>query len=272
MDERIIKFKSISKSSADAAADIELINKYSKKTLMPDEVYVYSLILCDNDVDRDMERFTDKTLEKLAPMFLGKSGLSDHRWSSKEQHSRIYRTSVEKTGQTNTLGEHFAVLRADAYMLKTEDTASMIEAIEGGIIKEVSVGCRVSECNCSICKKPLKFDWRTWTEQCETGHIKGQTYDGKLCVGNLENPTDAFEFSFVAVPSQRSAGVVKGISSIPEAIACLMDNAADLSQYTKELKGLFPAIQMAFVSADEREERSKIAEKAKETLKNIERT
>ena len=267
MDERIIKFKSIGKGSADAVADIELINKYSKKQLTPDEVYVYSLILCDNDVDRDCERFTDKTLEKLAPMFLGKSGLCDHRWSSKEQHSRIYRTVVEKTGETNSLGAPFAVLRADAYMLKTEDTAPMIDAIEGGILKEISVGCRVSECNCSICKKPLKFDWRTWTEQCETGHIKGQTYDEKLCVGELEKPTDAFEFSFVAVPAQRSAGVIKGVANIPEAITFLMENAADLSQHTKELKGLLPAIQMAFVSADEREERRKIAEEAKENLK-----
>lgn len=267
MDERIIKFKSISKSSADAAADIELINKYSKRQLTPDEVYVYSLVLCDNEADREDERFTDKTLEMLAPMFLGKSGLSDHRWSSKEQHSRIYRTEVEKTGKTNSFGEPLVVLRADAYMLKTEDTAPMIEAIEGGIIKEVSVGCRVSECNCIICKKPLRFDWRTWTEQCETGHIKGQTYDGKRCVGELEKPTDAFEFSFVAVPAQRSAGVIKGVASVPEAIAFLVDNAADLPQYTKELKGLLPAMQMAFVSADEREERIKIAEKARENLK-----
>lgn len=266
--DQIFKFKSISKSTADAAADIDLINKYSKKDLTPNDVYVYSIGLCDNDRDRDDERFVDKTLEKLAPMFLGKSGLSDHRWSSKEQHSRIYRTEIEKNGQKNTLGEPLAVLRADAYMLKTDDTQPMIDAIEGGILKEVSVGLRVSECNCSICKKPLKFDWRTWTEQCETGHIKGQTYDGKLCIGDLENPTDAFEYSFVAVPAQKRAGVIKSVESIPEAIEYLRQNAAELPQYAKELKGLFPAIQTAFTSADEREKRAKIAEDAKAQLKS----
>lgn len=68
----INKLKALSRSTADATADIGLINQYSKKELAPDEVYAYSLILCDNDEDRDGERFTNKTLDALAPMFLGK--------------------------------------------------------------------------------------------------------------------------------------------------------------------------------------------------------
>lgn len=40
-------------------------------------------------------------------------------------------------------------------------------------------------------------------------HVRGQTYDGKLCFAELKDPTDAYEWSFVAVPAQRNAGVVK---------------------------------------------------------------
>lgn len=263
--ERIVKYKALSKGAADAAADIELINQYSKRQLTPDEVYVFSLVLCDNDVDRDTERFTDETLEQLAPLFLGKTGISDHRWSSEKQHSRIYRASVEKDTKNNSIGEPLAVLRADAYMLRTEDTKSMVDAIDGGILKEISVACAVSECNCSICKEALRFDWRTWTVQCSNGHIKGQKYDGKTCIGDLEKPTDAFEFSFVAVPAQKRAGVIKGAENVADAIELL--KTADLTQFTRELKELLPAIQMAFVSADEREKRAKIAEEAKARLK-----
>ena len=41
------------------------------------------------------------------------------------------------------------------------------------------------------------------------GHQPGQVYDGKLCYLSLEEPADAYEFSFVAVPAQPQAGVVK---------------------------------------------------------------
>ena len=40
--------------------DLELINKLAKRPLKSDEVYVFSLILCDNEIDREYER-----LEKL---------------------------------------------------------------------------------------------------------------------------------------------------------------------------------------------------------------
>ena len=48
------------------------------------------------------------------------------------------------------------------------------------------------------------------------GHKKGRYYGGKgakvLCYHSLEEPTDAYEWSFVAVPAQPKAGVVKGFS------------------------------------------------------------
>ena len=40
-------------------------------------------------------------------------------------------------------------------------------------------------------------------------HVKGQIYGEQLCFLELQDPTDAYEWSFVAVPAQRNAGVVK---------------------------------------------------------------
>lgn len=141
--EQLSKSQVLSVKKADAAADIALINRYSKKELKPEDVYCFSVRLCDNDVDRDNERFTNATLEALAPLFTGKTGILDHQWSAENQIARLYRVETEVTGQKNSLGEALVILRGSAYMLRTESNQPMIDAIEGGIVKEVSVGCSV---------------------------------------------------------------------------------------------------------------------------------
>lgn len=44
------------KAAAEQAADTELeaINTFAKTTLTAEEVYTFSVVLCDNDVDRDL--------------------------------------------------------------------------------------------------------------------------------------------------------------------------------------------------------------------------
>lgn len=265
---RLEKFKGLSVKPADAAADISLINQFTVKELTPEDVYCFSLVLCDNEIDRDLERFTDKTLEKLAELFVGKTGISDHQWSANRQVARLYRVEVETTKEKNRLGQPLKRLRGSAYMMKNEANQAMIDAIEGGILKEVSVGCAVGKTVCSICGEPLKLDWRTWTYQCATGHIKGETYDGKLCVGNLEEPVDAYEFSFVAVPAQKGAGVTKGAQDPRAAFEVLA--TADLHMYADEIKKLMPRFQSALLEDSERAERAAII-KAAEAYQSFER-
>ena len=43
---------------------------------------------------------------------------------------------------------------AEAYVLRTERNADLIADIEGGIKKEVSVGCAMGQARCSICGEP----------------------------------------------------------------------------------------------------------------------
>lgn len=45
------------------------INRYSRRELTAQEVYVFSLILCDNEIDRDYERFTSHGPAKAIPAF-----------------------------------------------------------------------------------------------------------------------------------------------------------------------------------------------------------
>ena len=43
--------------------DLELIGRYTRRPLGAEEVYTFSVRLCDNEIDRDFERFPAQTLE-----------------------------------------------------------------------------------------------------------------------------------------------------------------------------------------------------------------
>ena len=183
--------------------ELEQINAMSRRELGEEEVYLFCVRLCDNEVDRDGERFSAQTLEELAPMFVGRSGIFDHNWSAKGQMARVYRCEVvREEGVMTQAGECYCWLKGYAYILRSEGSAELIEQIEAGIKKEVSVGCSVERKVCSICGCDVE------REGC--AHRKGERYDGRLCFHTLEGAKDAYEFSFVAVPAQPAAGVVKG--------------------------------------------------------------
>lgn len=199
---RIIKESQGGEGAELAPGDLELIGRLARKPLEAQEVYTFSVRLCDNEVDRDFERFTPETLEELAAMFVGKSGIFDHQWSARGQAARIYKTEVvHEPGRTTRAGDSYCWLKGCAYMMRTDSSRDLIAEIEGGIKKEVSVGCAVERAVCSICGADSR------KEGC--GHVKGKEYDGQLCYVELEGASDAYEFSFVAVPAQRNAGVVK---------------------------------------------------------------
>ena len=199
---KIIKQTEGGQNAALSPEDLELIGAMARRPLGQEEVYTFSVRLCDNEIDRDFERFTVRTLEQLAPLFVGKAGIFDHQWSAWGQAARIYKTEiVRESGRTTRAGDGYCWLKGCAYMVRTDGNRDLIAEIEGGIKKEVSVGCAVEHAVCSVCGCD-----RT---QTDCGHEKGQEYGGQLCWADLEGARDAYEFSFVAVPAQPAAGVVK---------------------------------------------------------------
>ena len=176
------------------AVQMEAINAQAKAKLEPEQVYVFSLRLCDDQVDRDFERFDTMVLPVLAKLFIGKTGIVDHKWSSEHQVARIFAAEVAQE-------EGVSFIKAWAYIRRGGSNDEIIADIEAGIKKEVSVGCAMGRSVCSICGS----DYGT------CGHQKGEYYDGQLCCAILKEPMDAYEFSFVAVPAQRDAGVLKAL-------------------------------------------------------------
>ena len=90
-------------------AQLGAINAQARAKLTPEQVYVFSLRLCDDQIDRDGERFDTAALSGLAKLFIGKTGILDHRWSSDSQVARIFATEVVRE-------ERVSYIKAWAYI------------------------------------------------------------------------------------------------------------------------------------------------------------
>lgn len=185
---------------------LEQLNKFTRRTHSLDEVYIFELILCDNEIDRDGECFSDDALSELQKRFVGVTGIFDHDARSGSQTARIFCTALRTDPDRITkTGRPYRCLTAHAYMIRTDKNADLIREIEGGIKKEVSVSCAVGKRICSVCganhlHKPCT-------------HISGHSYNGKLCYFILDDVNDVYEWSFVAVPAQPRAGVTKKLGA-----------------------------------------------------------
>lgn len=177
--------------------ELALINTQSLRALTAEEVFAFRLAACNNQVDRDIERFTETTLAGLAELFVGRPVLMDHKWSAGSQTARVYAAGVEEMPGVD--GGEQLVLRC--YMPRLQSNADTIMAIDTGLLRECSVGVQVERAICSICGADRTTTW------CD--HHKGAEYDGQVCHIDLDGARDAYEVSLLPVPAQPAAGVVK---------------------------------------------------------------
>lgn len=152
------------------------------------EYYKFEIRLCDTKIDRDFEKFTLPCLRKLSEMFVGKNG-----FVGQDSIAKILSTVVLKGKD----GEWF--IKANASIKNIPENFKVIEEIKSGKKKEVSIGCSVATRTCSICGDS--------TGSCN--HKPGEYYNGKQCFMELNDPTDVFEWSFVATPVKEEANMDK---------------------------------------------------------------
>lgn len=211
---KVQKETQVASTGVATAAQMEAINAQAKAELTAEQVYVFSVRLCDDQIDRDGERFDTAALPVLAKMFVGKTGIVDHKWSASGQVARIFETQVVQE-------DGVSYIKAWAYIRRGGNAEEIIADIEAGIKKEISVGCAMGRAVCSICGG----------EYGSCGHQKGEHYDGALCCVILKEPMDAYEFSFVAVPAQREAGVIKGMGEGKRCLKELADEFGAQGEY-----------------------------------------
>ena len=209
--------------------ELEKINRLTRRRFEPEELYAFPIVLCDNETDRDGERFSVNALKTLAKLFIGKTGIFDHDPKGRNQTARIYDTKVVTDSALKTsFGEPYTSLVGYAYMVRTEKNTDLIKEIDAGIKKEVSVSCAVKKKICSICGRDKQ------SKGCS--HRPGKVYSSKLCTLILDDVYDAYEFSFVAIPAQPKAGVKKTFNCPPVAKQNYPDSDETLNILTKRLK------------------------------------
>lgn len=217
---------------------LQKIATFTRRPLSSEEVYAFPVILCDNEVDRDCERFSLEALKTISEMFIGKTGIFDHDPKGENQTARIFDACVmEDTSRKTQAGEVYTAVVGKAYMVRTDDNRSLIAEIDAGIKKEVSISCSVAHKKCSVCGSNKAVS--------SCSHIRGKRYGEKLCHTVLCEPTDAYEWSFVAIPAQRNAGVTKGYS--PDAVSKQPcdEHEESLREVTKRLFLLEPALPVS---------------------------
>lgn len=193
---------SLNRSVAPSVQDFDKIHALTRREFNHEDLFLFRVALCDNEIDRDFERFDTLALQNLAPLFVGVTGICDHDPHASNQQARIYDAYVVSPPNTFTSdGLPYCYIEAKAYMVRTQSNHDLILEIDAGIKKEVSVGCRLEQAVCSICGAERNQD--------SCNHSPGSLYDGQLCFFTLQNPVDAYEWSFVAVPAQKNAGVLK---------------------------------------------------------------
>lgn len=168
-----------------------LAAELSQRGLSRDEVYTFSIKICDNDIDRDYECFSTQTLYDLAEMYVGKAGFIDRQFVFDGKAMIIYKTEVVRDYWRSTVtGDDYCWLKGYAYIPKTEQTKRIVTEIENSNKRDVSIGCAIKERKCSICGK----------DRCN--HIKGKIYGGQECYFTLHKPTDVYEWSFITEPKK----------------------------------------------------------------------
>jgi len=225
------------------ADELAMINLHTLRELTADEIFAFKITACDNEIDREGEAFTLATLQGLAQLYVGKTVLdSNHGWRAENQCARTYTAKVFKdTGKLTSYGEPYARLEVRSYIPRLESTKELIQLIETGIRKEVSVGCAVRKNICSICGLPY------WSSECE--HRIGQLYNNNAtCFIKLEEAVSAYEISFVAVPAQAAAGVTKGVE--PNEGNCYLAELHGIINSVKEIGGTIHEMKNMWCGVD----------------------
>lgn len=197
---RLTKSGAVCKAYAPGDADMALINAQALEPLAADDVFAFRVAMCDTRTDRAFERFSDEALGQMAALYVGRTVVKDHDPACDNQVARIYRCEVEDMGG-------YRALVGYAYTLADEAHAAFVAAIRGGILREVSVSFSYGTATCSVCGKNNVEGY------CK--HWPGREYEGKTCTYELSDVRDVYELSFVGVPCQRGAGVVKSYGDEP---------------------------------------------------------
>lgn len=185
-----------SEPAADHGDKQQILNEVNKFTLRPlsrDEFAVFTLDLCNNQVDAHYSRFPQEELEAINGMVPGRPFMERHDTRGTLPRGTFFRSRLHREPDHD-----YVSVRPDVYVLWTEENEDLIANIEGGVYRATSIGFSFLHPECSICHEDIRT--------CD--HIPGRTYGEDMCHYIMRDVVSVLEGSVVFSASQGTGFVV----------------------------------------------------------------
>lgn len=161
------------------------VNRYALRTLNPEEYAVFTLDLCNNQIDRHFSRFPEEELARINGLVPGRPLMERHDLRGSLPRGRFFRSALHRDGDVVSV-------RPEVYVLRTAENSDFILNIEGGVYRETSIGFSFQTPECSVCAKDLRT--------CD--HVPGREYGGAPCHFVMRGILEVAEGSVVSAGSQ----------------------------------------------------------------------
>ncbi len=168
-----------------AEAVAEEVNRFALRPLARDEFAVFTLDLCNNQIDRHHSRFPEAELATVNRLVPGRPLMERHDLTGSLPRGTFFRSTLHRDGETLSV-------RPDVYVLRTAENADFILNIEGGVYRDTSIGFAFRTPECSVCAKDLRT----------CSHVPGKSYGEQACHYILRDVLDVIEGSVVPSGSQ----------------------------------------------------------------------
>ncbi len=164
---------------------MEEVNRFTLRTLLPEEVAVFTLDLCNNAVDRHYSRFPEEELERINTLTPGRPLMERHDLSGSLPRGTFFRSRLHREGDRVSV-------RPEVYVLRSSGNRDFILNIEGGVYRETSIGFSFQRPECSVCGKDLRT----------CAHVPGRRYGNEVCHFVMRGVMEVLEGSVVPAGSQ----------------------------------------------------------------------
>lgn len=182
----------VTEKATDAEERMENINRFALRPLSADEVAVFTLDLCNNQVDRHYSRFPEEELERVNILTPGRPLMERHDLSGSLPRGTFFRSSLHRE-------DDLVSVRPEVYVLRSARNRDFILNIEGGVYRETSIGFSFRRPECSVCARDLRT----------CAHVPGRSYGGKSCHFVMRGVLEVLEGSVVPAGSQGTRFVAR---------------------------------------------------------------
>ncbi len=170
---------------------LQAVNRFALRPLTRDEFVVFTLDLCNNQVDKHHSRFPEDELAKVSELVPGRPLMERHDLRGSLPRGTFFRSRLHEE-------EGVVSVRCEVYVLRTAENEGFIRNIEGGVYRETSIGFSFQTPECSLCGNDIRA----------CGHVPGRVYEERACHFIMRNVVEVIEGSVVASGSQGTRFVV----------------------------------------------------------------